>query len=363
MQAVELAHRIGQGQGSRRASHAGASPRRQSSMLEGPGPRRQSSGSGSKLGLRRSLSLISGRAAPMQLEQLLTGAYTARRYALWQSRQAVLNAQLTGPTGASNSQLDTEAAAADAIAALGPVLESLMGMRGLPAAAATSLEDGVRGTNHPTRAAAREGNSEEEQDGHEDKLSPLPSWTSPHKTSSQGLGGRAIPGHPYLAKQIPQRASSLQPFTTRTSGAAGRADGGGSSSSGPAATRTFLRSTRTLQHRQSLDTAGSSSDSSLPSQKSGIKFGRTARVGALGVAAKPPASQPQAQQRGSQSRLQRPSSGRVQKHTASGGKSSSRPNSRGQAGQSSRTGIGTAKLKQLATARTSQEQRRRKEKM
>lgn len=48
-----------------------------------------------------------------------TGAYTARRYALWQSRQAVLNAQLTGPTGASNSQLDTEAAAADAIAALG----------------------------------------------------------------------------------------------------------------------------------------------------------------------------------------------------------------------------------------------------
>lgn len=38
---------------------------------------------------------------------------------MWQSRQAVLNAQLTGPTGASNSQLDTETAAADAIAALG----------------------------------------------------------------------------------------------------------------------------------------------------------------------------------------------------------------------------------------------------
>ncbi|KAL3160635.1 hypothetical protein ABBQ32_010559 [Trebouxia sp. C0010 RCD-2024] len=286
-QAVELGRRIGQGQGSRRVSHAGASPRRQSSMLEGPGPRRQSSGSGSKLGLRRSMSLISGRAAPMQLEQLLTGAYTAKRYALWQSRQAVLNAQLTGPTGASNSQLDTEAAAADAIAALGPVLESLMGMRGLPAPAATSLEDGVRGTNHPTRAAAREGNSEEEQNGHEDKLSPLPSWTSPHKTSTQGLGGRIIPGHPYLAKQIPQRESEK---------AAIFASGG--SSSGQAPTRTFLRSTRTLQHRQSLGTAGSSSDSSLPSQKSGIKFGRAARVGALGVAAKPPASQPQAQQRG-----------------------------------------------------------------
>lgn len=49
------------------------------------------------------------------------GAYTAKRYALWQSRQAVLNAQLTGPTGASNSQLDTETAAADAIAALGEI--------------------------------------------------------------------------------------------------------------------------------------------------------------------------------------------------------------------------------------------------
>ena len=57
-----------------------------------------------------------------------------------------------------------------------------MGMRALPAAAATSWEDGVRGTNHPTKAAAREGQSEEEQ---EDKLSPLPSWTSPHKTSTQ----------------------------------------------------------------------------------------------------------------------------------------------------------------------------------
>ena len=67
---------------------------------------------------------------------------------------------------------------------------------------------------------------------------------------------------------------------------------------GQAPTHTFLRSTRTLQHRQSLDTAGSSSDSSLPSQKSGIKFGRAARVGALGVAAQPPTSQPQAQQRG-----------------------------------------------------------------
>ena len=50
------------------------------------------------------------------------GAYTAKRYALWQSRQAVLNAQLTGTTGASTNQLDTETAAADAIAALGKTL-------------------------------------------------------------------------------------------------------------------------------------------------------------------------------------------------------------------------------------------------
>jgi len=47
------------------------------------------------------------------------GAYTAKRYSLWQSRQAVLNAQLTGPTGGSSNQLETETAAADAIAALG----------------------------------------------------------------------------------------------------------------------------------------------------------------------------------------------------------------------------------------------------
>lgn len=74
MQAVELGRRIGQGQGSRRVSHAGASPRRQSSMLEAIGPRRQSSGSGSRLRLRRSMSL--SRVAPMQLEQLLTGSNT-----------------------------------------------------------------------------------------------------------------------------------------------------------------------------------------------------------------------------------------------------------------------------------------------
>ena len=74
MQAVELGRRIGQGQGSRRVSMAGGDgrlPRRQGSWVEG----RQSSGSGSRLGLRRqgSSGVISARMAPMQLEQLLTG--------------------------------------------------------------------------------------------------------------------------------------------------------------------------------------------------------------------------------------------------------------------------------------------------
>lgn len=60
-----------------------------------------------------------------------------------------------------------------------------MGMRGLPAAAATSLEDGVRGTNHPRKASAREEHSEEEQGGSDDRLSSLPNWTSSHKTTAQ----------------------------------------------------------------------------------------------------------------------------------------------------------------------------------
>lgn len=69
---------------------------------------------------------------------------------------------------------------------------------------------------------------------------------------------------------------------------------GNSSSSSQAPARTFLRSNRTLQHRQALLPSGSSasSDSSLLSQQSGVKFGRAARVGALGVAAGgPPAPQ------------------------------------------------------------------------
>ena len=64
----------------------------------------------------------------------------------------------------------------------------------------------------------------------------------------------------------------------------------GNSSSSQAPTCTFLRSNRTLQHRQALRPSGSSasSDSSLLSQQSGLKFGRAARVGALGVAAEGP---------------------------------------------------------------------------
>lgn len=55
------------------AGAEGRSPRRQGSWLDGP--RRQSSGTGSRLGLRRqgSSGVISTRMAPAQLEQLLTG--------------------------------------------------------------------------------------------------------------------------------------------------------------------------------------------------------------------------------------------------------------------------------------------------
>ena len=77
------------------------------------------------------------------------------------------------------------------------------------------------------------------------------------------------------------------------------ATGGSSSSSGQPRAHRFLQSTKTLQHRQSLGAASGSSDSSLPSQKSGVKFGRAARVGALGVAApQAPPTYPQAPQRG-----------------------------------------------------------------
>lgn len=75
--------------------------------------------------------------------------------------------------------------------------------------------------------------------------------------------------------------------------------GSSSSSNGQPRAHRFLQSTKTLQHRQSLGAASGSSDSSLPSQKSGVKFGRAARVGALGVAApQAPPTYPQAPQRG-----------------------------------------------------------------
>ena len=67
--------------------------------------------------------------------------------------------------------------------------------------------------------------------------------------------------------------------------------GSANSSSSARPANTFLRSSRTLQHRQML-TTGSSADSSgsqtSAGQSSGSKFGRVARVGAYGVAAAPP---------------------------------------------------------------------------
>ncbi|KAL0042828.1 hypothetical protein WJX79_000990 [Trebouxia sp. C0005] len=337
-QAVELGRRIGQGQGSRRVSMAGGDgrlPRRQGSWVEG----RQSSGSGSRLGLRRqgSSGVISARMAPMQLEQLLTGAYTAKRYSLWQSRQAVLNAQLTGPSGGSSNQLDTETAAADAIAALGPVLESLMGMKGLPSSSGLPLEDSSRGGHQGPRGSGREERTAKDEENQTDRASPV---------------------NPYLARQTTNRpAPNPQPLSGRASTI--RAAEAGHSSSSQAPTRTFLRSNRTLQHRQALLPSGSSasSDSSLLSQQSGVKFSRAARVGALGVAA----GAPQAPQRGSQARPPRPPSGRIQKRTATGGRPSSRSSSRGQMKQSTKEGTGNTKLRQLARNRATQEPRRRGE--
>ena len=57
----------------------------------------------------------------MSMEQRLTGSHTAKRYALWRSRQAVLNA-LIGDAGDSVYRPDD--ATADAIASLGEVLVS-----------------------------------------------------------------------------------------------------------------------------------------------------------------------------------------------------------------------------------------------
>ena len=74
-QVIELGRKLGQGPGSRRASYVGGEgrgPARQGSFLLGP--RRQSSSSGGKLGLRRQgSSLQLSCNAPMQLEQILTG--------------------------------------------------------------------------------------------------------------------------------------------------------------------------------------------------------------------------------------------------------------------------------------------------
>ena len=59
----------------------------------------------------------------MTMEQRLTGSHTAKRYALWRSRQAVLNALISD---AGDSVYRPDDATADAIASLGEVLLSPM---------------------------------------------------------------------------------------------------------------------------------------------------------------------------------------------------------------------------------------------
>ena len=84
LQVIELGRKLGQGQGqgqsSRRASHTGGegrAPLRQGSFMTSL-RRQSSSGSGAKLGLRRQPSSLQlSRYAPMQLDQILTGAVVA----------------------------------------------------------------------------------------------------------------------------------------------------------------------------------------------------------------------------------------------------------------------------------------------
>ncbi len=73
----------------------------------------------------------------------------------------------------------------------GPVLESLLGMKGLNYPSVALLEDSGRGphgiTEHGARGAGREGRAFDEEEVGEgsDKLSPLPSYTASQKASVQ----------------------------------------------------------------------------------------------------------------------------------------------------------------------------------
>jgi len=71
------------------------------------------------------------------------------------------------------------------ISITGPVLESLMGMKGLPSSSGLPLEDSSRGAHQGPRGSGREERTAKEDEVGEgsDKLSASPSYSASHKGS------------------------------------------------------------------------------------------------------------------------------------------------------------------------------------
>ena len=71
------------------------------------------------------------------------------------------------------------------ISITGPVLESLMGMKGLPSSSSLPLEDSSRGAHQGPRGSGREERTAKEDEVGEgsDKLSASPSYSASHKGS------------------------------------------------------------------------------------------------------------------------------------------------------------------------------------
>jgi len=67
----------------------------------------------------------------------------------------------------------------------GPVLESLMGMKGLPSSSGLPLEDSSRGAHQGPRGSGREERTAKEDEVGEgsDELSASPSYSASHKAS------------------------------------------------------------------------------------------------------------------------------------------------------------------------------------
>lgn len=113
----------------------------------------------------------------MSMEQRLTGSHTAKRYALWRSRQAVLNALISD---AGDSGYRPDDATADAIASLGEVLS-------------VSWNTGARCTDHEC------ANSLTEQDAPGTRQHAAPRTSTP--SGSQRNRNSAAPSLPRVTPQ------------------------------------------------------------------------------------------------------------------------------------------------------------------